>query len=279
MFQCCVWNTWGPVVNVVKVVFPSWTQGTISLLANWTAIAFLVFMIPVLYLQNKSLRSSIRLTSSLIALGTSVRCMFLIFPSISDSKFTLLCHLGAILNGIPSIVVTSAPPAVSSAWFPADERVTATSISQMLNNMGTGLSFLLASLIVKDPGGLNTSQNVSSQYREEMRHSVNTYLIVLTVPAIILFGCSILYFPSKPPKPPSRSSREERLDFVVGAMVLLRNPSSWLLAIVWSVPQAIWNNWCAMMVMSLTGLSCDGHSLTEQWINILGLSAILTGER
>ena len=56
MFQCCVWNTWGPVVDVVKLVFPSWTQGTISLLANWTSIAFLVFMIPVLYLQNKNLR-------------------------------------------------------------------------------------------------------------------------------------------------------------------------------------------------------------------------------
>ena len=69
MFQCTVWNTWGPVVDVVTVVFPSWTQGTISLLANWTAIAFLVFMVPVLYLQNRNLRSAVLLTSSLIALG------------------------------------------------------------------------------------------------------------------------------------------------------------------------------------------------------------------
>ena len=72
-------------------------------------------------------------------------------PSLSESDFTLLCHLGALLNGIPSIVVTSAPPAVSAAWFPPSERVTATSISQMLNNLGTGLSFLLANMIVKDP--------------------------------------------------------------------------------------------------------------------------------
>ena len=151
MFQCCVWNTWGPVVDVVKLVFPSWTQGTISLFANWTAIAFLVFMLPVLYLQNRSLRYSVVLTSCLIALGTSVRCLFLVVPSLSETDFTLLCHLGALLNGIPSIVVTSAPPAVSAAWFPPSERVTATSISQMLNNLGTGLSFLLANLIVKDP--------------------------------------------------------------------------------------------------------------------------------
>ena len=43
----------------------------------------------------------------------------------------------------------------------------------------------------------------------------------------------------RPPKPPSRSSREERLDFVAGSLELLRNPSSWLLALVWSVPQVM----------------------------------------
>ena len=69
MFQCCVWNTWGPVVDVATLVYPSWTQGTLSLLANWASIAFLVFMLPVLYLQNRNLRSAVLLTSSLIALG------------------------------------------------------------------------------------------------------------------------------------------------------------------------------------------------------------------
>ena len=81
--------------------------------------------------------------------GTAVRCIFLVWPGVSDSTLTLMYHLGSVLNGIPSIVVTAAPPAVSAAWFPADERVTATSISQMLNNVGTGLSFLLASILVK----------------------------------------------------------------------------------------------------------------------------------
>ena len=69
LFQCCVWNTWGPVVDVVKVVYPTWSDATVSLLANWCSIAFLVFMLPVLYLQNYNLRYSIILTSSLVALG------------------------------------------------------------------------------------------------------------------------------------------------------------------------------------------------------------------
>ena len=177
--------------------------------------------------------------------------MFLVFPDISDSRLTVLYHLGAILNGIPSIVVTSAPPAVSAAWFPPGERVTATSISQMLNNVGTGLSFFLASVLVNEPRlshnvsnttcqdrSLDTShQNVTTVSVHDLRQDIHQYLIVLCVPAIILFVMSLVYFPNKPPKPPSPSSREERLDFVKGTLELVRNPSSWLLALVWSIPQ------------------------------------------
>ena len=76
--------------------------------------------------------------------------------------------------------------------------------------------------------------NIEVEHREEMRQSINTYLVVLSVPAILLFVCSVLYFPSKPPRPPSRSSRQERLDFIQGALSLLTNPSSWVIAIVWS---------------------------------------------
>ena len=32
-----------------------------------------------------------------------------------------------------------------------------------------------------------------------------------------------------------------------------------------------------MMVMSLTGLGYNGHTLTEHWVNMLGMTAILVG--
>ena len=78
---------------------------------------------------------------------------------------------------------------------------------------------------------------MTRQSREELSQDIHTYLIVLCVPAIILFLCSIIYFPNNPPKPPSRSSSHERLDFMKGSLELLRNPNSWLIAIVWSIPQ------------------------------------------
>ena len=35
MFQCTVWNTWGPVESVALKVFPSWNTADISNFANW----------------------------------------------------------------------------------------------------------------------------------------------------------------------------------------------------------------------------------------------------
>lgn len=275
LYQCLVWNTWGPVVNSVRAVY-GWESGTVSLFANWGCIAFLVFMVPVLYLQDVNLRAAVLLSSGLVALATSLRCVFLVFPQLEDETFTLLCHISAILNGIPSIVVTAAPPLVSATWFPPQERVTATSISQMVNNIGTGLAFLLGNLMVDEPSS-NTTSTPSNSSLVIVKEEVQHYLLLLSGPAIATFLLCALYFPSKPPSPPSRSAEEARLDFWPGAKQLLRNPNSWGIAIVWAVPQAVWNNWCALLVVSLTKIELHGEFLTETWVSYLGLVAVLVG--
>merc|ERR1719361_210106 len=262
-----------------------WDTATVSLYANWGSIAFLAFMVPILYLQDFNLRATVLLSSGLVALATSIRCAFLVFPGIPDSTFTILCHVAAILNGIPGIVVASAPAAVSAAWFPPHERVTATSISQMLNNVGQGVSFLIASLMVDEPSHspthhVNATSNNASLVASEVtklkvRVEIEHYLLLLSVPAIITFLMAALYFPSKPPTPPSNSAKEARLPFLPGAIQLLKNPNSWAIAIVWAIPQAVWNNWCALMVISLTKISLEGEYLTERWVSHLGLLAVL----
>ena len=63
------------------------------------------------------------LSSGLVFFGSGVRCMFVLFPGLSEPVFTGLCHLGAILNGIPGIVVTSIPPAISATWFPPEVKL------------------------------------------------------------------------------------------------------------------------------------------------------------
>ena len=48
----------------------------------------------------------------------------------------------AILNGMAGIIVFSAPSALSSAWFPPNERTTATGVALVFNNLGNVFSFL-----------------------------------------------------------------------------------------------------------------------------------------
>ena len=43
----------------------------------------------------------------------------------------------------------SAPIQISATWFPPQERTRATSISQMFNAVGVGVSFFLGTLIFK----------------------------------------------------------------------------------------------------------------------------------
>ena len=56
--------------------------------------------------------------SGIVCILISICCMFLWNISVHYSMFTILCHVAAILNGIPGIVVASAPAALSAAWFP-----------------------------------------------------------------------------------------------------------------------------------------------------------------
>ena len=159
MFQCTVWNTWGPVEKVALVVFPSWTTSDISLLANWGNYVLFPFFIPCMVAISKSLRMSVVVGSGLMVVGTSLRCVEVIWPDISQDMFTVLCHVCACLNGISGIIFCSAPPAVSAAWFPANERVTATSIGQTFNGLGGGLIYLLARIMVKTTNNKGEEDN------------------------------------------------------------------------------------------------------------------------
>lgn len=69
----------------------------------------------------------------------------------NDISFHSMCHICAILNGIAGIIVFSAPSALSAAWFPPNERTTATAVAIAFNNLGNAFSFLLGPAIVPDP--------------------------------------------------------------------------------------------------------------------------------
>ena len=77
-------------------------------------------------------------------------------PGVSDAFFTTSYHIC-----VSGIVFCSAPALVSATWFPAGERVTATSVSLVSLGLGSGVSFLLASEIVRTVGPSDAHVNNS----------------------------------------------------------------------------------------------------------------------
>lgn len=55
---------------------------------------------------------------------------------------------GQLLNGLAGPVTQAAPPLLSSAWFPRNERTTATAISALCGSLGVAMSFVIGPNVV-----------------------------------------------------------------------------------------------------------------------------------
>lgn len=281
VLQDAIWNTWGPIDHTAKIAY-GWSDDLIALLANYGSIMYVVAFIPAVYSIEKDLRTAMLWCSGFMALGTILRCGLLQDPYVSDAVFTVSCHICSILNGISNIVIGSAPLAISAAWFPPHERVTATSIGQVFNGLGTGMSFLLASQIVRPIDNLdpNVTLNSSSSVEyippaelENIKRDIQWYMYSNAIPAGLFFLLVCVYFPRAPPSPPSVSSGHQRLDFISGFREIAKKPAAWIIAIGASIPQAIVIAWTAMMVVNLTHVCSHGDCLTQHWVNYLGIYA------
>ena len=185
------------------------------------------FFIPCMWFVNRSLRASVLLGSFLMTAGAGLRCVKVFWPQqVTDLTFTVLCNISACLNGVAGIIFCSAPPAVSATWFPANERVTATSIGQMFNGLGAGLGFLIARLFVsrEEEPGLSSPANSSLHHQYPvLTREINHYLLFLAAPPLVFFASVLLYFPSAPPSPPSESAQLERVALIPSTRRLMAN--------------------------------------------------------
>jgi len=91
-----------------------WTDGTLTLFTLWGCLDFPIFFLPSAWLLGRSLRWSVVIAAFCMLLGSSIRCLPLVFP-LDDEAFTYLCHAGAIINAICGPVAMSAPIQVSES--------------------------------------------------------------------------------------------------------------------------------------------------------------------
>ena len=113
----------------------------------------------------------------------------------------------------------SVPPALSSLWFPPNERTTATGISTVFNQLGNAGGFLLGPLLIREPEYKNETLVTSVAL---LRSDINRLMQVEASICLILFISVLIYFPARPPLPPSMASTIARLNIKQGFVHLLK---------------------------------------------------------
>ena len=224
-----------------------WSIGTFSMMTNWGTITFVVIVYWFFIFQEKSgLRYAVLLMAFLIFTGAGLRTL-----STDTNVFYYLAHFGSILNGIAGILVMSAPAALSAAWFPPNERMLATSISQSAAFLGNGFSFLIGPVLVQAPQPIkvhtdndtivdeivipNNMSMINQTIVTDLKYEIREYMLINAFIALVFLFLTLIYFPEQPPTPPSASATVERTPVNTSIRKLLKNRDFILCALAYGL--------------------------------------------
>ncbi|XP_061049156.1 solute carrier family 49 member 4 isoform X3 [Eubalaena glacialis] len=244
--QGLVWNTWGPIQNSARQAygFSSWD---IALLVLWGPIGFMPCFAFMWLLDKRGLRITVLLTSFLMVLGTGLRCI-----PISDLMLKRrLIHAGQLLNGLAGPTVMNAAPFLSTTWFSADERATATAIASMLSYLGGACAFLVGPLVVPAPNG-TAPLLASENSRAHIKDRIETVLYAEFGVVCLLFSATLAYFPPRPPLPPSVAAASQRLSYRRSFCRLLSNLRFLMIALAYAIPLGVFAGWSGVLDLILT---------------------------
>lgn len=191
---------------------------------------------------------------------------------------TWLIHVGQFITGLGGPVAMAAAPLVSSAWFPPDQRTTATAISSLACYSGTALSFVIGPFLVPDVAtGNNTDyaairKNMSEHELKSLKDKIMNLMYIEFGFTAVIFLLVLMYFPAKPRLPPSVTAAIGRLQFVSGAKILLKKPQFWLLVFIYGVSTGVYGGWCSILDLNLAQFNIDQK--TAGW---LGFGAVVAG--
>jgi len=233
LLQFMVWNAFGPIAAAMEFAF-DWTIRDLSMMTMWGTVTFVIFVFPFCWLLEKiGLHRIVRIMASLIFLGAGSRVV-----KITNPGFLAFAHIGSILNGIAGAIVMSAPSALSAVWFPPNERMISTCISQACAFLGSGLSFLTGPAMVSQPNStmIDMKHNTNNSTGvDDTKEEIQKYMVVQALLAFI-FAVMTIYFPEKPPTPPSASASVVKTRFRTGLIELAKNPNAWGCAFAYAIP-------------------------------------------
>ncbi|XP_033761457.1 solute carrier family 49 member 4 homolog [Pecten maximus] len=291
--QAGVWNTWGPIAESCKRAF-GWDDTIIALLPNWGPIGFIaVGWLTSWSMDTQGLRMSCVVTAVLVAVATAIRCITSEPPYI-----TWTANIAAFLNALGGPVAMGAPPVLSAAWFPPNQRTTSTAIATISNYAGFAASFLIGplfdSLAPKGQTNMSDSESVTlssidnhtvtliqntsdannqgSQEITRIRHDVMLVMYGECGWCVLVMLLILFYFPSKPPTPPSKTASEGRIEIVSGLKQLMRSKMFLLISVIYGLPLGIVGLWGSVMSVTL-----EPHGVSEAQAGWIGFYSILAG--
>lgn len=204
-----------------------------------------------------------------LVVGSGLRC---ITP---DPKYaTPLIHCGQIIIGFAGPVAQASATALSSVWFPSNQRTTATAIASLASYCGTALSFVIGPSVVIDFGDYPISE-AHSKYAnlvQKISKDIMFYLYAQTGINVLFFILVLVSFPKKPPKPPSATANLDRMDFKEGLKKLFFNPQFQLIAFAYGLTTGVYSAWCSDLAINL-----KSFNMSDKTAGFLGFWAVIAG--
>lgn len=220
-------------------------------------------------------------------IGAGLRCI----PLNDLTLETWFVHCGQFITGIGGPIAMAAAPMVSAAWFPPEQRTTATAISSLACYSGTALSFVIGPLLVPDVLNYASQSQISNAtlrdgsisfielrtyfnqtQRDFFKEKIMNLMYIELAITTLTMLCVIIHFPEKPKLPPSVTAAIGRLEFKVGAKSLLKNAQFWLLVFIYGIGTGVYGGWCSILDLNLSQFHISQK--TAGW---LGFGAVVAG--
>ena len=204
-----------------------------------------------------------------------------VIPFSDTTVKTVFIYIGHLVTMLPSFIANGAPPLVSSTWFPPNERTTATAIGTLAANFGAALAFFIGPSMMPKTfnNSWNSNLNLTSNEIRLIEAGLRDYFYLQTGLAALLFGCVVVYFPSRPPLPPSIAAltREvTEIGYVKGFKLLIRNQSYWILVFVLAASFGIYSGWASVLDLAVQPFNISAK--TSGWLGTGGsLAGIISG--
>lgn len=273
--QGAMWNFYSPISTQLTQVY-GWTDDDFAWLLNASNIVFVV-VCPIWpwLIDRAGLRACMLAAYALLFASGVVRCIDTgCSSSDSDSgsgsssagNSWHACpqyqtqFLSMILNGIAAPFCSLMPPAVSAAWFPVEERATATAVMVTFVYFGISVGFIAGPLAV----GTGSDREIVTR--------LHSLFVAEAAIVAALLGFVACCFPKQPAQPPSRSSLEQRYAFFEGMCALGKSRRFWLLLVAMTIPDGTYAAFGSILNLNMEqfGLSSDAAA----W---LGCIATLAG--